>query len=142
MTASVTGMTPSELIRKRVEAFARGDFGFIYDSYHSDSNFRRQFPTRDAYLEVGQRSLSRDFAIDGCRILDEKKDDDVAQVIVLMTMRSHGQLQPYVERAWFVVEAGRWRYHRSQKIPHGELPQDPHSLTFEDFIQLDPDTIF
>ena len=48
--------SPSELIIARSEAFARGDFGFIFDTYHSESNFRRQFPDRDEYLEFGKAS--------------------------------------------------------------------------------------
>lgn len=142
MTVLLPGMTPSELIRQRVDAFVHGDFGFIYDSYHSDSNFRRQFPVREAYLELGQRSLSQDFEVDGCRILIEKVDDGIAQVIFVMDMRTHGHPQRYAERAWLEVEAGCWRYHHSQKITHDELPPDPQSLTFEDFEKLDPATIF
>ena len=46
---SMNSYTPSELIMARTEAFASGDFGFIYDSYHPESNFRRQFPDRGEY---------------------------------------------------------------------------------------------
>mgnify|MGYP006926386942 CR=1 FL=1 len=56
---SMSSYTPSELIMARTEAFASGDFGFIYDSYHPESNFRRQFPDRGEYcrygVEVGQQ---------------------------------------------------------------------------------------
>ncbi|MBW2688372.1 MAG: hypothetical protein JRC99_00390, partial [Deltaproteobacteria bacterium] len=60
---SMTDYTPPELILARSQAFSRGDFGLIYDSYHSESNFRRQFTERDEYLEFGKASLGKDYQL-------------------------------------------------------------------------------
>jgi SEC-C motif-containing protein len=65
---SMTSYTPSELIMARTDAFACGDFGFIYDSYHPESNFRRQFPDRGEYCRYGVESLSPDYKIIDCRV--------------------------------------------------------------------------
>lgn len=134
--------TPSELIRARAQAFAHGDFGFIYDSCHSSSNFRRQFPERDDYLQYGRASLSKDYRIISCRVLDESNDAYEPRVIFLMVMLVLGIVQQYAELAWLRMENGAWRYHRGQKIAADELPGQPEKLSFDDFARLDPSTIF
>jgi len=138
----MTDWSPSELILQRSRAFARGDFALIYDTYHSASLFRQQFPEREDYVRVGQESLARDFQITGCEILAEKVEDGEAQVIFLLEMRMQGHLQKFAERAWLRRENRAWRYHRGQKITAEELPEAPEQLTFADFAKLDPATIF
>jgi SEC-C motif-containing protein len=134
--------SPSELIVARSEAFARGDFGFIFDTFHSESNFRRQFADRDDYLEFGKASLVADYEIIRCQILQEQESADEGQVIFLMEMKVQGTVQQFVELAWLHCEENAWRYHRGQKVPQDELPEDPQSLTFTDFAKRDPSTIF
>lgn len=134
--------SPSELILARSEAFSRGDFGFIYDSYHSESNFRRQFVERDQYLELGKASLSQDYQISGCQVVEYQQVDDEAQVVFLIEMKVHGAPQRFAELAWLRQENEMWRYHRGQKISNEELPEDPQSLRIADFAKLDPSTIF
>ena len=138
----MTVYTPSELILARSEAFSQGDFGFIFDSYHSESNFRRQFIERDDYLQFGQTSLGQDYQIVNCKVLAADVDVDESQVIFLMQMKVHGNLQQYAELAWLRRENDRWRYHRGQKITAEELPDNPESLSFSDFAKLSPETIF
>jgi len=53
--------SPSQFILARVDAFKRCDFGFIFDSYHRDSNFRRQFADRDEYIRYGWANLGKEF---------------------------------------------------------------------------------
>ena len=134
--------TPSELILGRSQAFTRGDFGFIYDSYHSGSNFRRTFCEREEYLQLGQDSLGQDYQILSCQILAEAVDAHEARVIFLMEMEVQGCVQRYAELAWLQRENNAWRYHRGQKITAEELPENPESLNFADFAKLDPATIF
>lgn len=134
--------SPSDLIIARSEAFARGDFGFIFDTYHSESNFRRQFPDRDDYLEFGKASLGADYEITRCQVLQEQESADEGQVIFLMEMKVQGAVQQFVELAWLHREEMSWRYHRGQKVTQDEFPEDPHSLSFADFAKLDPSTIF
>lgn len=134
--------TPSELITARSEAFSRGDFGFIFDSYHSESNFRRQFVERNEYVEIGSTSLGQDFQITHCQVLQDREEGDEAQVIFLMEMKAHGIVQRFAELAWLRQENDVWRYHRGLKISNEELPKDPLSLSFEHFAKLDQSTIF
>lgn len=134
--------SPSELIIARSEAFARGDFGFIFDTYHSESNFRRQFTDRDDYLEFGKASLGADYEITRCQILQEQESGDEGQVIFLMEMKVQGVVQQFVELAWLYREEKSWSYHRGQKVSQDELPDDPRTLSFTDFAKRDPSTIF
>lgn len=135
-------LTPAELILARSEAFCRGDFGFIFDTYHSESNFRRQFIERDEYLAFGAESLGQNYQIISCQVLQEIEDEREAQVLFLMEIKVSGAVQQFAELAWLQVEQDCWRYHRGQKITHEELPEEPEALSFSDFAKLDPSTIF
>ena len=134
--------TPSDLIFERNQAFLKKDFGYIYDSFHSESNFRRQFKQREEYLAVGTASLSQDFHIVNCQVVDEKVEGDEAQVIFLMEMEAHGVLQKYAELAWLMIENDEWRYHRGLKVTEEDLPESLDTLTFEYFSKLDHSTVF
>jgi SEC-C motif-containing protein len=134
--------TPPQLILARSEAFSRGDFGFIFDSYHSESNFRRQFAARDEYLEFGTTSLGQDYQITSCQILQHQENNLEAQVIFLLEMKVHGAVQRFAELVWLRRERDAWLYHRGQKIANEELPENPRSLCIADFARLDPSTIF
>jgi len=142
MNGNLSSGTPAELITARSQAFSRADFGFIYDSYHSESNFRRQFVSRDEYLQFGRTCLGRDYQIISCQVLAEKIDGHEAQVIYLMEMRVHGKVQHYAELAWLRREREAWRYDRGLKMTEEELPANSQALTFSDFVKLDPATIF
>ena len=135
-------ISPSELIFERNRAFLKKDFGFIYDSFHSGSNFRRQFTKRDEYLAVGMASLSQDFRIVNCQVMDEKVEGEEAQVIFLMEVEAQGTLQKYAELAWLMVEDDEWRYHRGLKLTEEDLPDNHDALTFEYFSKLDYSTVF
>ena len=138
----LSSYTPSEMIFARSEAFSRGDFGFIFDSYHPESNFRRQFIERDEYLQFGRENLGQDYQITSCQVLECQTIDDEAQVIFLMEMKVHGAVQRFAELAWLRQENEAWCYHRGLKISNEELPENPQSLSFADFAKLDPSTIF
>lgn len=138
----MTVKSPAEVILERSQAFARGDFDLIFDSYHTESNFRRQFPDRETYVRFGQAILAQDYQIASCRILAEEIVANEARVLLLMKLRVQESLQYYAELAWLRFEADGWRYHRSQKMAAEELPEDPASLCFADFAKLDPRLVF
>ena len=134
--------TPSELIFERNQAFLKQDFGFVYDSFHSESNFRRQFVERDEYIAVGKSSLAQDFHIVDCQVLGESIVGVEAQVIFLMEMEAQGVRQRYAELAWLRVEGHEWRYHRGLKVTEEDFPEDLDELNFEYFSRLDHSTVF
>ncbi len=138
----LSSYTPPEIILARSEASSRGDFGFIFDTFHPESNFRRQFRERDEYLEFAEENLGQDYQIISCQILQYQEDEDEAQVVFLMEMRVHGAVQRFAELAWLRLENDAWLYHRGQKMTEEELPESSQSLSFADFATLDQSTIF
>ena len=136
------GRSPSEIVLERFRAFLVGDFGFIYDTYHPDSNFRQQYQDRDGYIRHGNSELIESFQLEECRIVKENVVGSKAQVIFLMKMTTEGRTNSYAERAWFLLEKQDWYYYRSQKITMDELKVNPENLDFKDFDQLDSSTIF
>ena len=136
------GRSPSEIVLERFRAFLAGDFGFIYDTYHAESNFRQQYQDRDGYILHGKNILIENYQLEECRIVKEKVVGSKAQVIFLMKMTTEGRTNSYAERAWFLLENQDWHYHRGQKITLDELKVNPDALDFKDFDQLDSSTIF
>lgn len=135
-------LSPAELILERSRAFARADYGAVFDSFHSGSNFRRQFSTRREYIAYGQESLAADFRILDCRVIREDVRDGEARVIFLLDMLVSGARQTFAELAWLRREEGAWRYHRGLKISEEELPEKPEELGFADFEKLDQRLVF
>ncbi|NJC87583.1 MAG: hypothetical protein FIB02_03485 [Desulfuromonas sp.] len=125
--------TPAQLILARVEAFRRCDFGFIFDSYHSDSNFRRQFADREEYIRYGWANLGREFRIHACTILREEVVEHSARVIFSLEFELHGARQGYAELAWLEDAGEGWRYRCGQKLTTEEQPVPADRLDFRHF---------
>lgn len=122
--------SPSQLILSRVEAFRRCDFGFIYDSCHPDSNFRRQFPDRDEYIRHGWANLGKEFRILACAIIREETGDGRARVIFSLEFEMHGTRQLYAELAWLEDSGAGWLYRCGQKLTPDEFPVPVARLDF------------
>ncbi|MCM2265142.1 MAG: YchJ family metal-binding protein [Desulfuromonadales bacterium] len=125
--------SPTQLILARVEAFRRCDFGFIFDTYHGDSNFRRQFPDREEYVRYGWANLGKEFRIHACTILREEIDGRVARVIFSLEFELHGTQQGYAELAWLEDDGEGWRYRCGQKLMPDEFPVPADRLDFRHF---------
>lgn len=135
-------LSPSELILAKAEAFRQADYGFIFDSYHSESGFRQHFDDREDYIRFGWSNLGKDFRILQCRIMKEDLQPPEARVINFMSIEVNGQTCAYAELTWLLKEEGGWRCHRSQKIEISELPCPLAELDFSDFDQIEHKTIF
>lgn len=135
-------ITPAELVQRRGEAFAVGDFAFIYDSYHPDSNFRTQFPVRSAYMAAGRNSLGRDFHIDACRVLKEEVLGEEARVLFYLDTRYRGQREETFELSLFLLTAAGWRYHSSQKLPRSDFSGSLDEIDWADFDQVQDKVFF
>jgi len=125
--------SPSQLILSRVEAFRRCDFGFIFDTYHPDSNFRRQFPDREEYIRHGWANLGKEFRIHACTILREEAEGRAARVIFSLEFELHGMHQGYAELAWLEDDGEGWRYRCGQKLTVDEFPVPVDRLDFRHF---------
>jgi uncharacterized protein YchJ len=125
--------SPAQLILARADAFRRCDFGFIFDSYHSASNFRRQFADRDDYIRYGWANLGKEFRILACAIVREEVTAQQARVIFTLAFELHGNRQSYAELAWLEQDGARWYYRCGQKLTDEELPVPVASLDFHHF---------
>ena len=126
-------LSPSQLILARSRAFTAGDFEFVYDSYHPEANFRRQFPDRQAYLDYGRSVLAADFAIHECRILQEKVEGEQARVIYYLDARFRGERVETFELALLLPTGEGWRYYSGQKLPRSEFAGEVGEIAWEDF---------
>lgn len=129
----MTSQPPSTLILARVEAFRRCDFGFIFDTYHVDSNFRRQFPAREEYVGYGWANLGKEFRIHACTILREEIEGRASRVIFSLEFELHGTHQEYAELAWLEDDGEGWRYRCGQKLMPDEFPVPADRLDFRHF---------
>ena len=132
-TPGLKDLRPAELVNKRVEAFCRSDFGFIFDTYHPESNFRLQFPSRSAYIQYGQSTLNTDYRITFCQILHERDlDENTAQVLFLLTIDYQGQPQEYFELSDFQrCNNGQWSYLQSHRMERKEFSGKINEMTCE-----------
>jgi SEC-C motif-containing protein len=126
-------LSPSQLILARSRAFTEGDFGFVYDSYHPDSNFCRQFPDRQAYLDYARTVLALDFVIDDCRIVKEQVAEGQARVLFYLDACFRGERVETFELALLLSTADGWRYHSGQKLTRDEYRGEIEAIDWEDF---------
>jgi SEC-C motif-containing protein len=125
--------SPSELVLARCRAFGEGNFGFIYDSYHSESYFRAQFPSRRAYVRHGADTLAGDFRIRECRILKEEIEGDEARVLFYLDTLFQKERAESFELSFLRRTRRGWRYHSSQKLPRGDFEGEIEEIDIGDF---------
>ncbi|MEZ4600542.1 MAG: YchJ family metal-binding protein [Syntrophotaleaceae bacterium] len=112
------GVFPAALVEARRRAFAEQDFGFIYDSYHPDSPFRRHFPNRRGYLIYARRELRGAFEILQCRVLGEEfPSEGEARVLFYLDVLHGAERLETIELSRFLQVGGVWLYHSGHKVP-------------------------
>jgi len=109
-------LTPAQLVKARARAFAQNDFAFIYDTFHPDSNFRLQFPERSAYIRYGLSTLTSDYSIKECRVLQDRVEAATALVLFYLKVHYQGHDEEYFELAKFQPLDQRWCYLSSHKL--------------------------
>jgi len=135
-------ISPAELVQRRGQAFSAGDFAFIYDTYHPDSNFRAQFPDRQAYIAMGKNSLGWDFRIAQCRVLKEEVGAEDARVLFYLDTLYRGQREETFELSLFLLTDAGWRYHSSQKLGRDDFPGAVDEIDWADFEQVKDKVFF
>lgn len=120
-------LSPAQLVEARVTAFRTNNFGFIFDTFHPDSNFRIQFQCRDEYIAYGLSTLDSDYTIDTCKILSEEVESQRARVLFYLKVSYQGNHDEYFELSEFQPIDGSWLYVQSHKLPCSEY-NDSHEL--------------
>jgi len=126
-------VSPAELIRARCRAFAAGDFGFIYDSYHSDAPFRHYFPDRSTYLAYGKTTLGAEFRIRECRILKERMAGEEATILFYLDIMHQGNRIESFELASLLRTEVGWRYYGGMKLAREEFAGEVDEVDWSDF---------
>jgi SEC-C motif domain protein len=137
-----TDISPAELVRRRGNAFSAGDFGFIYDTYHPDSNFRSQFPNRNEYVAMGKNSLGQEFLIDQCRVLKEEVGVDEARVLFYLDTQYRGRREETFELSLFLLTDRGWCYLSSQKLGRDEFSGAVDEIDWADFEKVNDKVFF
>ncbi len=128
-----TTSRPESLILARAEALRSCDYGAVWDSYHPESNFRRQFPDREEYVRYGWNHLGKDFKVRACTIVRVAEEPGEARVIFLMDFALHGERQLYAELAWLERGGEGWLYRCGQKLSADDWPVPGPQLDFTHF---------
>jgi SEC-C motif-containing protein len=134
--------TPAELIRARCRALAAGDFATVYDTYHPDSNFRRQFPARQDYLDYAETVLAADFRITECRILRQRSAEGGVNLLLYFAYLYRGSRSELFELALLLRTEAGWRYHSAQKLQRPEFAGAIEAIDWEDFEKVREKVVF
>jgi len=136
-------LTPSALILERVAAFQRGDFPFIYASYHPDAPFLQAFPQRQEYLDYAARELAGNFAILACSILAQRAPTvDETQVLLVLELVVRGERQASLELSRVRRTPQGWRYHSATRRQLAPGRSGAVQAGFELFDPLDEEPFF
>lgn len=133
MTVLPFDTDPEALVRQRVAALQRGEFGLVYDSYHSDSPFRRQFPDRDEYIAFARKEIAGRIRIERFRVLRRRCAGEKCELIFHQLVRSESGFQESFELALLLREDGRWRYLGSSRLDRSLYRGAVEQLDFADF---------
>lgn len=125
--------SPATLILDRAEACRAGDFAFVYDSYLDDSNFRRQFPHRQEYLDYAQEVLAVEFVLHECRVLRERISGEEAAVIFYQRVDFRGDVVETLELAHLRLTAAGWRLDRGEKLERSAVARPLDDIDWDDF---------
>jgi SEC-C motif-containing protein len=126
-----TNLSPTKLVEARVAAFRTNNFGFIFDTFHPDSNFRLQFPNRDEYIRYGLSTLDSDYIIETCKVLSEEIDGQRARVLFYLKISYQGNHDEYFELSEFQHIEGSWLYVQSHKLPCSEFNDSHEQITMD-----------
>lgn len=124
-------LSPAKLVEARVSAFRNNNFGFIFDTFHPDSNFRIQFPKRVEYINYGLSTLDSDYSIETCKILIEEIEEQRARVLFYLKVSYQGNHDEYFELSEFLPVEGSWLYMQSHKLPCSEFKDSHEKITMD-----------
>lgn len=125
--------TPAMLILDRAAACRAGDFAFVYDSYLDDSNFRRQFPHRQEYLDYAREVLAIDFVLHECRVLRERISGEEAAVLFYQRIDFRGEVVETLELAHLRLTVAGWRLDRGEKLERRAVARPLEAIDWDDF---------
>ena len=123
-------MTIQQLLEYRFTALAAGDYPSVYDSYHPDAPFLRQFGSRSTYVRFAQQQLS-DIKIKNWSCLNRRVISELQlEVLLVMEIETEAVTQFFYELALLIETDSGWRYHSAQKLGADDYSGVPNQIDF------------
>ena len=132
---SIPPDTPAQIVLNRMEAFAGGDFGRVWDAYHPDSNFRSAFPDRAAYVSHAEQNLSKTFRFVEWRVLLEEVGT-VARVLLYNVLQLEGTTKAGIEGLELALTDEGWRILATARLEGENCPVAIETLSWSEFVRL------
>ena len=131
-------MTAVQFLENRFSALAAGNYGAVYDSYHDDAPFIKQFSDCHTYLCFAQQQLSS-IVIKNWRCLRQRTHDDKQlEAILVMEVAVDDEFQYFYELALLIETDSGWCYHSAQKLGMDDYPGSPDLIDFCHFDNANP----
>lgn len=130
-------MTVQAFLEGRLDALKKGDFASVYQSYHAESPFLRQFSDLDDYLGFAEQQLTgisiKSWHCPAQRVLADNR----VECLLVMELETGGDSLFFYELALLVQVDGQWRYHSAQKLGAEDFSGEPDSISFSDFDRVE-----
>lgn len=128
--------TPVEFINKRMDAFKKGDFGRVYDSYHIESPFLQHFLDKSDYLAFAADQLG-DIVLADWKIFGQRRiNEQAVEILLWMQMGEGDENLDLFEMALLLLTKSGWRYHSAQKLTREDYSGAFDQIDFCHFEQV------
>ena len=131
-------MTAVQFLEDRFSALLAGNYDAVYDSYHEEAPFIKQFSDRHAYISFAQQQLSS-IVINDWRCLRQRTlDEKQLEAILVMEVAADDESQYFYELALLIETDSGWCYHSAQKLGMDDYPGPPDLIDFCHFDDATP----
>ncbi len=126
-------MTVLQFLDIRFSALTASDYAAVYDSYHSEAPFLRQFSDRNTYILFAEQQLGA-IEIKNWRCLQQRIiAEGQVEVLLLMELATEAGFQFFYELALLVGSDKCWYYHSAQKLGEDDYSGAPDQIEFHHF---------
>ncbi len=126
-------MTAQQFLELRFAALSQGDYGSVYDSYHVDAPFLKQFQSRQSYIDFAQQQLGEIKLKTWCSLAQRNIENKQIEALLKMELSSEAGSQLFYELALLIKVDSFWTYHSAQKLGEDDYLGDPDQIDFHHF---------
>ena len=123
-------MTVQQFLEMRFSALMAGNYDAVYDSYHEDAPFIKQFSDRQAYLHFARQQLTAIVIHDWRCLRQRTLDGKQLEVVLVMEVAVDDENQYFYELALLVETDRGWCYHSAQKLAMDDYTGSPDLIDF------------
>jgi len=122
-----------QFLKQRFAALKSGDYAAVYDSYHADAPFLRQFGERNIYIEFARQQLESIELKKWSCLQQRIVTDGQLEVLLSMEIGTVSGPQFLYELALLIDTEAGWRYHSAQKLSADDYIGTPEKIDFSLF---------